>query len=154
MIAVGDAFPETTLPALGGGESSLVAGGSRVTLVVFGHADCGTTKLTLPVVERLAAGRGDGAEVLCVLQEKAAQAQQLVDELGLRMPVLLEAAPYAVSSGLDLVTVPTLIAFGADGVVTSVVEGYSRKDLEALAEWVGMTGPLFDDDEGPAMRPG
>jgi hypothetical protein len=153
LIAVGDAFPRARLPELGGGHRALAGASSRATLVVFGHADCATTKLALPVVDRLAAGAA-AADVLCVLQEDGVAAQSLVDELALQLPVLLDAAPHAVSAGLELSTVPTLVAIGAAGVVTSVVEGYSRKDLELLAESVGMTVPLFANDEGPPMRPG
>ncbi len=154
MVSVGDAFPRVQLPALTGGERSLTGGDARVTLVTFGHSDCGTTKLALPVVDRLAAGRSDDVEVLCVLQEDAATARKLADELSLRLPILLDEPPYAVSAALGLVTVPTLITLDGDGVVSSLVEGYSRQDLEALAEPVGLTAPLFADDDGPAMRPG
>ena len=154
MLSVGDAFPRVKLPALSGGERSVTGGVARVTLVTFGHSDCGTTKLALPVVDRLAAGRRDDGEVLCVLQEDATTARKLADELALRLPILLDEAPYAASAALGLVTVPTLFTLDVDGVVSGLVEGYSRRDLEALAEPVGLTAPLFADDDGPARRPG
>lgn len=154
MVSVGDVFPRVKLPALDGGEGSLADGASRVTLVTFGHSDCGTTKLALPVVDRLAAGRREGVRVICVLQEHASVARELTRELSLDLPVLLDEAPYAVSAGLGLVTVPTLITFDAHGVVSNVVEGYSKQEMEALAGPVGMTGPLYANDDGPPMRPG
>ena len=154
MVSIGDAFPRVKLPTLAGGERSLAEAAARVTLVTFGHSGCGTTKLALPVVDRLAAGRSADVEVLCVLQEDAATARKLADELSLRLPMLLDEAPYAVSAALGLVTVPTLITVDVDGVISNLVEGYSRLDLEALAEPVGLTAPLFADDDGPAMRPG
>ncbi len=154
MVSIGDAFPRLKLPALAGGVGSLVGGTACATLVTFGHADCGTTKLALPVVDRLAAGSSDDVDVICVLQEDAPAARELVQELSLRLPVLLDAAPYVVSAGLGLVTVPTLIAFDAHGVVSHLIEGYSRQDFESLAAPLGMTAPLFAGDDGPAMRPG
>ena len=139
---------------MGGGEASLADGAARVTLVMFGHSGCGTNRLALPVVDRLATGSGDGVFVGCVLQEGVPVARELVGEFSLELPVLLDEAPYAVSAALGLVTVPTLITFDEDGVVNDVVEGYSRQDMEALAGRVGMVGALYAADDGPATRPG
>jgi hypothetical protein len=152
-VTAGSQLPDAFAPRLGGGRVRLSeAWEAAPGLLAVGHADCETTRLALPFVERLHRRR-PGA-VLAVLQEPEAGARALVDELGLELPVALDEDPYPVCSSLGVEVVPTLILVAAGGVVQHVVEGFRRDRLEALAAALG-AGPLFEaGDTAPAHRPG
>lgn len=124
-------------------------------LVVVAHGDCNTSRLTLPFVDRIHARRGRGAGVLAILQEDPDGAAVLAADLGLSLPACLDEDPYALSAALDVGTVPTLFLVTRAGVVSKVVEGFQRDDLESLARDLGVKGPLFTPGDGaPAFRPG
>ena len=123
-------------------------------LVLIGHGDCSTTRLALPFFERLHRRRTRGAALL-VLQDEPLAARELQRELGLRVPIRLEPAPYPLAAELGLVAVPTLFLVGRDGRILRASEGFDRGVLESLAERLGVEGPLFAaDDRAPAFRPG
>jgi hypothetical protein len=150
-------FPHLSLPDLEGAERAFVtAWAHRPALIVFGHRDCATTRMTLPFVDRIHRRRPADATVLAVLQDDPASARELVQEFDLALPVVVEADPYPVSAELALRSVPTLVLVGTDGCIARAAEGFRRDELEALARGVGMAGPLFTDaDAGvPAKRPG
>ncbi len=150
-------FPHLSLPDLEGAERAFVnAWAHRPALFVFGHRDCATTRMTLPFVDRIHRRRPADASVIAVLQEDAASAREVIQDLDLALPVLLEADPYTVSAELALRSVPTLLLVGTDGLIARTGEGFKRDDLEAMAKAVGMVGPLFTEaDAGvPARRPG
>ena len=146
-------FPRVPLAGLDGREGRAQAGGEWPTLVLVGHSDCRTTRETLPLVD-LIHRRGRGA-VTAVLQDTAAAARDLVEKLGLAVPILLEADPYPLAAALDLATVPTLLELTPEGQITAVSEGLCRADIEAFAERLGVDGPLLGpEDAVPALRPG
>jgi hypothetical protein len=156
VLGAGDAFPDRILgdpegqahrvsPAWSGGPA----------LIALGHAECGTTRLALPYVQRLWTRRGAGSSVLAVLQEDAAGARALASELGLTLPLRLDETPYPLSREVGLRTVPSFFLVGRDGRVVRTAEGWSRDDLEAFAAALGSGGPLFGaGEEGPRHRPG
>jgi hypothetical protein len=151
------AFPHVALPDLDGGERPLVtAWAEGPALIVVGHRDCATTRLALPFVDRLHQRRAPASTVVVVLQDDPDSARELVHDLGLSVPIRLEADPYPLSSELDLRTVPTLMLVGMDGRVRRAVEGFRRDEMDALGRELGVSGPLFaESDSGvPARRPG
>jgi hypothetical protein len=145
-------FPALTLPALDGPRRDL----SRVPqpmLVVFGHAECETTRLLLPFAERIHRARGAGTEVVLVLQDTPEDARAAVRELALTLPVLLDPEPWALGMALGARTVP-LTLFVRAGVVEESWPAFRRADLERAAARVGVS-PLFTpEDKAPALRPG
>jgi hypothetical protein len=149
-------FPELALPALDGTRRPLSEAWSRGrALVAIGHGDCKTTRMTLPYVDRIHQRRAREHGVVAVLQDTPAAAAELKRELGLSLPLLLEADPYPLARALDVVTVPTLLLVEPDGRVSRVSLGFSRLDLMVFAEALGIAEPLFDaDDPAPALRPG
>lgn len=149
-------FPTQSLPDLDGVHRPLaVAWSEGPALVAVGHRDCATTRLALPYVDRLHRRRPPGASVVLVLQDDVAAARELMADLGLAMPVLLEAAPYPLSAELDLRAAPTLMLVGRDGAIARATEGFDRADLEALSGALGIGEPLFTpDDTAPPRRPG
>lgn len=156
MLGAGDAFPDRVLrDPQGQAHRFSPAWSSGPALIAIGHAECGTTLLALPYVQRLWSRRGAGASVVVVLQEDAAGARALVSELALTLPVRLDETPYPLSREVGLQTVPSFFLVGGDGRVVRTAEGYDRDDLEAFAVALGSSGPLFGVDEGgPRYRPG
>jgi hypothetical protein len=152
----GNPFPRRALPDLQGVERPLPRAWSQgAALVAVGHRDCATTRLSLPYVDRLHRRRGPGHEVVLVLQDERADAEALAGELGLEVPVLLEADPFPLARELGLRTVPTLMLVGEDGVIAAACEGFRRQDLEEFAARLGVEGPFFGADDGaPARKPG
>jgi hypothetical protein len=149
-------FPTHSLPDLDGVQRPLTMSWSEgPALIVIGHRDCATTRLTLPFVDRLYPRRPAGASVVAVLQDDAAAAHALMADLGLTMPVLLEPDPYPLAAELQLRAAPTLMLVGPDGLIARASEGFVRDDLEAYAFALGIAAPLFSpDDTAPPRRPG
>lgn len=149
-------FPTHSLPDLEGVQRPLSMTWSEgPSLIVIGHRDCATSRLALPFVDRLYQRCPPGASVVAVLQDEPGAARELMADLGLTMPVLVEADPYPLSSELALRAAPTLILVGTDGLISKATEGFSRADLEAFALALGNAGPLFSpDDTAPPRRPG
>ena len=149
-------FPTHSLPDLDGVQRPLsMAWSEGPALIVIGHRDCATSRLTLPFVDRLYQRRPAGASVVAVLQDEPAAARALMADLGLTLPVRLESDPYPLASELRLRAAPTLLLVGADGLIAKAAEGFSRDDLEAFSRAVGIVGPLFSpDDTAPPRRPG
>jgi len=149
-------FPALALPDLEGVPRSLAeAWADGEALVLVGLRDCRTTRDTLPLLDRIDRRRGTGTTVLLVLQDDVEAARGLVADLGLGLPVRLDLDPYRLAQAVGLAVVPTLFLIEAGGAITRVSEGLRRSDLEALAQSVGVTGPLWaPEDEVPPLRPG
>ena len=149
-------FPALALRDLEGTERPLSEAWSEgEALVLIGHRDCKNTREALPYLDRIHRRRGPGRAVRLVLQDDSETARGLVGDLGLEVPVRLEEDPYPLAADLELIAVPTLFLVGTDGRIARVSEGFSRADLEAFAERLGASGPLFaPEDEAPEFRPG
>ena len=150
------ALPSTALPDLDGVERPLGRfWADGPALVLVGHRDCTTTRLSLRFVDRIHAGRRAGTGVVAVLQDDPETARELIDEFGLRLPIALDVAPYDFARELGLVTVPTLFLVGEGGRVEAFTEGFKRADLEGYAARLGFAGELVQPGEkAPAQRPG
>jgi len=152
------AFPRLELSDLQGDRHSLPdlwQGYGAPALVMIGHSDCDTTRLLLPYVDRIHRKRDPRSLVVAVLQDGPEAAKALGEELGLGLPIFLEANPYALARSLDLTTVPTLISVGPEGNITGVSEAFRRDDVEAFAASAGHPWPFFEPgDNAPALRPG
>jgi hypothetical protein len=149
-------FPAHSLPDLDGVQRPLsMAWSEGPALIFIGHRDCATSRLTLPFVDRLHQRKPPGSSVIAVLQDEPAAARALMKDLGLTMPVLVEADPYPLAAELGLRAAPTLALVGTDGRIVKSGEGFLRTDLEAFSAGLGIEGPLFSpDDTAPPRRPG
>ena len=149
-------FPSHALPDLVGRERPLaLSWASGPSLIVIGHRDCATTRLTLPFVDRIHARRAPTTSVIVVLQDEPEAARALAADLGLTVPVLTETDPYPLAAELKLRAAPTLMLVGTDGKIQKAAEGFSRDALEEFSRLVGITEPLFSpDDTAPPRRPG
>jgi hypothetical protein len=123
-------------------------------LVLIGHGDCSTTRLTLPFFERIHRRRTRGSVVL-VLQDDVQAALELQAELGLDVPIRLEPEPYPLAAKLRLEAVPTLVLVDSGGRILRTSVGFDRDVLQELAARMGVDGSLFAPaDRAPAFRPG
>jgi peroxiredoxin len=154
--AASNPFPTHSLPDLDGVQRPLSMSWSEgPALIVIGHRDCATSRLTLPFVDRLYQRRAPGTSVVAILQDEPQAARALMADLGLTMPVLLEPDPYPLAAELKLRAAPTLMLVGTDGLIAKAAEGFSRDDLQAFAAALGLAAPLFSpDDSAPPRRPG
>jgi hypothetical protein len=90
-----------------------------------------------------------------VLQDDAETARTLAQDLGLEVPLWLEADPYPLAAALGLAAVPTLFLIHRDGTIAKATEAFHRADLEEYASRLGNGSPLFTpEDKAPAMKPG
>src|SRR5690349_16971777 len=104
--------PGFTLPRIDGPPASLqelLQDGPLI--LVFAHADCPTSTLTL---RRLAELNG-GPRIVYVFEEEPEDAARLARRTGIASTVLSESAPYDVSRAFAVETVPTAIGIDGDG---------------------------------------
>lgn len=129
--------------------SALHAGGP--TLVMIGHMNCKTSKQTLPFIDQI---HRDGGRAVAMLQDSPEDAAAGVAKLGISLPYFCERNPYALSTGIGIVTVPTLLFIEADGSVTLTSEAFRRPDIEAFALRLGAPKPVIANDTMPGFKPG
>jgi peroxiredoxin len=147
-------LPALTLPRLDGGVRDL-AQRAGSTLLTLGHSECGTTRLLLPYVERIQRRRRPGTEVIVVLQDTPDEARALAGELGLTVPILIDAEPWAFGAALGATTVPLTLLVEAAGRIERSWPAFRRTDVEEAAARLGIGPPFFPpDDTAPALRPG
>ncbi len=149
-------LPRSPLKSIDGGETSLDGAMSHGPgLLVIGHSECMTTRLVLPFVDRIYRRAPEGVRVVAVLQDEPAAAAGLGSELGLELPLLLDAEPYLLGEALGLETVPTLLLVAPGRRVEAVSQGFRRSELEGFGDRLGVAGPLFHEtDRVPALQPG
>jgi peroxiredoxin len=154
LLDPGTRAPDFRLSRLEGGEASFaeLAGGGRVLLVFF-KVTCPTCQLTMPFLERLHAG---GTLAICgISQNDAAVTREFNSYFGVSFATLLDAEDedFPASNAYGVSSVPSMFLVEPDGVVSRVIEGWNRKDMESLGEAAGMT--LFrPEDNVPAWKPG
>ncbi len=156
----GQTLPDFTLNAYNNGAvyrlSELTP--KAPTIVVFFKLSCATSKLTLPIVERLHR-RYPALQVVGVSQDDAADTPAMVAHGGLTFPVVRDEG-WRVSAAYDLFTVPTLFLLDQQGVVRRINMGWNKEHYMALSDEVaGLLGevpaPLLSDaDKLPAFKPG
>jgi hypothetical protein len=121
------------------------------TLVLIGHLSCKTTRQTLPFIDRI---HKDGGRAVAMLQDSPRDAAAGLAKLGLTLPFFSEVDPYALSTAIGLVTVPTLLFVEGDGTVVLTSEAFRRADIEAFALRLGAPKPVVENDTMPGFKPG
>ena len=130
------------------------------TLLFFFKHDCATCELTAPLVERVhRALSGRGLRVLGVSQDDAPLTGAFSERHGLTFARALDAE-LLVSERYGFDAVPALVLADRDANVLASFEGFSRKDLTALAalaaERCGAAAPAIEREGEtlPDARPG
>jgi peroxiredoxin len=154
LLEAGSRAPDFHLKRLGGASSKLqdlTADGP--VLLAFFKVTCPICQLTLPFLERIhAAG---GIPIYGISQNDPEDTTEFNSEFGITFPVLLdeESQEYPVSNAYGISSVPTLFLVEQNGVVSRVIEGWNRKEIEWLGAKTG-TAPLREDDDVPAWKAG
>lgn len=132
-----------------------IATGAEGALVMVGHGDCATSRLMLRALERLHRRRTRDVAVSALLQDGPEEARALASELGLTLPLVLDAEPYPMTERLAVRAVPVTFVLAPDGGVRETLHAFSRAEVENLGSIAGVPAPLFAPGEDvPAYQPG
>ena len=161
-IETGHTAPGFSLKALDGKEYSLANLLKRGPVVVaFFKISCPVCQFTFPFLQRLYERYGSGdVSFLGVSQDDARDTKEFNREYGITFPILIDEHNYPVSNAYGLTTVPTIFLVAPDGTVKISCLGFSKSDLEKIAEELAQqrnisAAPLFRPDEViPAYKPG
>ncbi len=152
MIAAGSLAPEFTLDRLGGGRLSLrqiLEHGPA--LLAFYKISCPVCQLTLPFLNRIAAGP---LPVIAISQDDENGTAKFQEKFQITLPTLLdrEGEHYPASNAFGISHVPSLFLVEKDGRISLAVDGFSRRDLEALGARAGVDP--FRGENVPEWKPG
>lgn len=156
LLGAGNPAPDFQLRDLSGQNLQLRPALARgPVLLGFFKVDCPVCQLTFPFLERLHKG-GDGTiQFFGVSQDGVRDTEQFNRECGVTFPTLLDEGRrgYAVSNAFGISVVPTLFLIESDGTISWVMEGFSKKDMEALGARAGAS-PFRPDEPVPDWRGG
>ena len=157
----GHAAKAFKLPLLSGGVGEFKPHSSGPKVLVFYKAPCPTCQFGMPYFDRLyRAFEGHSISVFAVVQESAKDGSDFAREYDIRMPQVLDVAPYSVSRDYGLVNVPTMVSVGGDGLIERVTPAFVKSDICETASWLaascGVPAPhIFEAGEDvPALKPG
>ena len=154
ILDPGSPAPGFRLSRLEGGQATLAEWIARGrVLVVFFKVTCPVCQLTLPFLERIHAS---AKLAICgISQNDGADTREFNSAFGVSFPVLLDAEDedFPVSNAYGISSVPSMFLVEPDGVISRVIEGWNRIDMEALGAVAGMA--LFrPEDNVPAWKAG
>lgn len=142
LLAAAAEVPDVRLALLGGGAVSLRDEGP--VLLVFFKISCPVCQLTLPYLNRIHSDR----RVLGVSQNSERDTRDFADHFNLAFPILLDPeVRFPASNAFGITHVPTIFECGTDARITRVIEGWNKKEMEAL-------GAVHASDNVPAWRAG
>jgi peroxiredoxin len=161
MLEVGDKAPLFTLPLIADECLSEISNDTGLpTLLVFFEADCPTCHLTLPYLDRLHERLGEEAvDILGVSQDNEAATRQLIEQLPIKFPVVLDT-DLQVTRSYDPLAVPTLFLVSKDGEILYTQIAFDKNDLNTIAAMLCEAGNrqpfiLADKFDGnPETKPG
>jgi peroxiredoxin len=154
LPAPGSRAPGFRLSGLEGGDGTLAEWTARGSvLAVFFKVTCPVCQLTMPFLERL---HGFGRLAIGgISQNDAADTREFNRYFGVTFPTLLDSEDdgFPASNAYGISSVPTMFLVEADGVISRVIEGWNKADMEALGAVAGVT--LFrPEDNVPAWKAG
>ena len=154
LLDSGSRAPAFRLPRLEGGEATLaeLTVRGRVLLVFF-KVTCPVCQLTLPFLERMHAS--GTLQIRGISQNDAADTREFNSNLGVSFPALLDAEDedFPASNAYGISSVPSMFLVESDCVISRVIEGWNKMEMEALGAAAGMT--LFRPEENvPAWKAG
>lgn len=143
LLGADDRAPEFELQALGGGATSLksiLEGGPA--LLAFFKVSCPVCQLTFPFLERIHQGAGQGQlQFIGISQDDTRSTRDYNRQYGVTFTTLLDEAgkSYQASNAFGISTVPSLFLIEPDGSISMSSNGFSKRDIEALGQRVGVT---------------
>jgi len=154
MLEAGAKTPAFELKELNGATrsiDSILQNGPA--LVAFFKIGCPVCQLTFPYLQRLAAN--EAVQVVGISQDEPGVTKNFNQRFGVTFPTLVDEpkAGYPVSNAFGIDTVPSLFVLEQDGRISKSFAGFSKKDLEAFGERVGVR-PFAPDEKVPEFRAG
>ena len=154
MLEAGVRAPSFELKSLDGGKKSLqdiLAAGPA--LLAFYKVSCPVCQLAFPYLERLAAGKS--LQIIAISQDDDSSTKNFNHRFGVTFPTLLDQSKenYPASNAYGISSVPSLFLVEKDGQVAKSFNGFSKHDLEAIGERVGVK-PFRPEDNVPDWKAG
>lgn len=158
MLEAGAAAPDFELATVDGGLQSLKQILARgPALIGFFKVTCPVCQMAWPYLQRLyeSCGKDQAAvQIIGVSQDNAKATREYNREFGITFPTLLDdPKAYPASNAFHIDIVPTLFLIETDGRISKAVSGFSKRELEAIAERMGAQA-FQPDDRVPEFRPG
>jgi peroxiredoxin len=155
LLDSGTRAPDFKIERLEGGAislSDLLARGPAV--LAFFKISCPICQMAFPFLERIHAA-SSSLPIYGISQNDARDTRGFVRQLGITFPMLLDSEDdeFPVSNAYGISSVPTVFVVEPGGVISSVTEGWSRRDIAALGERAG-TDPLRPSDNVPELKAG
>ena len=156
LLSAGAPAPDFRLERLEGGSVSLAeltADGPAV--LAFFKITCPVCQMTFPFLERIHSAAQGTLAIYGVSQNDPEDTREFARQFGVRFPMLLdtEESGFAVSNAYGIASVPTLFVVERGGSISSVCEGWGRRDIEALGERAGVKA-LRPGDNVPEWKAG
>jgi peroxiredoxin len=131
-------------------------------LLAFYHRACPTCQFSAPAIGAIArAVAGPHVKVWGISEDPEDESAQFAEEKGLKMPILIDEAPYKVSESYGLTNVPTLFLIDGRRRIVQTCVGFSKADFldiaARLADKAGLkrVPDIFTGySEVPAIKPG
>jgi peroxiredoxin len=156
LLDAGTHAPDFRLAVLDGGEVSLADLLSRGSVVLaFFKVSCPVCQMTFPYLERIHAAAGSALPIYGVSQNDEEDTAEFARRFGVTFPMLLDREDdgFPVSNAYGISSVPTVFVVERDGAISSVTEGWSRRDVAALGARAG-ANPLRPGDNVPELKAG
>ena len=154
LLEIGTSAPGFRLATLEGGEATLagLTAEARVLLVFF-KISCPVCQLSMPFLERLHVS--GGLRIYGISQNDAESTREFTAYFKVTFPVLLDSEDedFPASNAYAISSVPTTFLVEPDGVISRVLEGWNRIDMEALGVEAGI-GLFREGDNVPAWKAG
>jgi peroxiredoxin len=162
MLEAGATAPQFTLSDLDGKPHSLTDELQKgPVLLAFFKISCPVCQFTFPFIERIFERYGGGkAAIWAISQDDVPDTRDFCKEFELTLPALLDGDDYPVSNLYRIANVPSLFLIEPDGTIGISVTGFSKKDLDSIAEKLAEVrevpaSPLFAPSEiVPDYKPG
>lgn len=157
MLLKGSRAPDFALPNLEGGETALhelLPNGP--VLIAFFKITCPVCQLTFPFLERIHRERAPASlAIYGISQNDAPWTRDFNQRYGVTFPTLLdpEDRGFPASNACGISTVPSLLLVQPGGAISWTLEGFSKRDLQALAGKAGVN-PFRPDDYVPEWKAG
>ncbi len=157
IMQKGSRAPDFRLKDLAGNEVSLheLLPNGPVLLAFFKVA-CPVCQLTFPFLDRMYRERVAGAfAIYGVSQDDESWTRDFNARYGVTFPTLLdpEEQDFPVSNAYGISTVPTLFLAERDGTISWTLEGFSKRELQALGGKAGVN-PFRGADYVPEWKAG
>lgn len=153
MLSSGAQAPNFTLDDLDGAPQSLAEILKRgPVLLAFYKISCPVCQMTLPYLERMAAG---SLQIVAISQDDAPSTRRFQSKFGGAIPTLVDSENqnFPVSNAFGLTHVPSCFLVEPSGVISLAFEGFVKKSLEEIGTLAGIE-PFRNGESVPPWKAG